>query len=165
MLKIYEITERYMKVLDLMENEELDSEMLKDTLEGIDIEFEEKAENYCKVLKHLESDIEMLDKAEKNITAKKKRIKNNMESLKNVLYKTMKKTGKDKIKGDIFTLAIQKNGGKRPIIINVPIDELPTDMVKIEKTEDKEKIREYLENNSECAFACFGDRGESIRIR
>lgn len=165
MLKIYEITERYMKVLDLMENEELDSEMLKDTLEGIDVEFEEKAENYCKVLKHLEGDIEILDKAEKDISEKKKRIKNNMDGLKNVLYKTMKEIGKTKIKGNIFTLAIQKNGGKLPIMINVPIEELPDDMIKIKKLADKDKIREYLENNEECAFACFEERGESLRIR
>lgn len=49
---LYELTENYQHVLDLAE--QLDAEVLKDTLDSIDEAIEVKVENTAKVIKELE---------------------------------------------------------------------------------------------------------------
>ena len=77
----------------------------------------------------------------------------------------MKVSGKTKIKGSVFTLAIQKNGGKAPVVLDVAVEELPDELVRVKEEADIEAIRDYLENNPECKYAHIGERGESLRIK
>ena len=57
MSNIYEITNDYLQIMAMLEDPELDAQTLADTMEGIEGEFEIKAENYAKVMKNLEGDI------------------------------------------------------------------------------------------------------------
>ena len=57
MANIYEIVSDYLKIMQMMEDPELDPQTLADTMEGIEGELEIKAENYAKVMKNLEGDI------------------------------------------------------------------------------------------------------------
>lgn len=51
MASLYELTEDYKELLAMAEDEELDSELLADTLEGIEGSIEEKAEASGKIIK------------------------------------------------------------------------------------------------------------------
>lgn len=52
MSALYEITGDYLRLLEMLEEEEsLDQQVFKDTLEGIEGEFEIKADGYARVLK------------------------------------------------------------------------------------------------------------------
>lgn len=53
MASLYELTEDYKELLAMAEDEELDSELLADTLEGIEGSIEEKAEACAKIMKEL----------------------------------------------------------------------------------------------------------------
>ena len=53
MATLYELTEEYRQLLDMMEDDSVDPEVLKDTLEGVDGELEIKAENCAKVMAEL----------------------------------------------------------------------------------------------------------------
>ena len=45
-------------VMDMLEDEEVDEQTIIDTLEALDGEIENKADNYAKIIRSLESDID-----------------------------------------------------------------------------------------------------------
>ena len=58
MANIYDLTEEFLKLLDMLEDEEVDEQTILDTLEGVEYEIEVKADGYAKIIKSLEADIE-----------------------------------------------------------------------------------------------------------
>ena len=65
-MKLYELTEAYLNVLSLMDNEELDKQDLEKTLSNINEEIENKSDNIGKVLQTLDADIQALKNEEKS---------------------------------------------------------------------------------------------------
>lgn len=51
MATLYELTAEYKELLDMAEEQNLTQADIKDTLEGMDYEFEDKADGYAKVLR------------------------------------------------------------------------------------------------------------------
>lgn len=164
-MNLYELTESMLVVQELLESDEFDEETLADTLEAVEGEYEYKLENYCKVIKNLEADVEALKNEAKRLTDKKKSLENNIDRLKKAMFDSMKSTNTTKVKGSVFTIAIQKNGGKAPIIVDVPVSQLPDDLVRIKEEADSEAIRKYIEETGDITYAHIGERGESLRIK
>ena len=52
MSRLYEIAEQYKALEVMLYDGEADEQLIFDTLEGIDMEFEEKADNYAKLIKN-----------------------------------------------------------------------------------------------------------------
>lgn len=168
MSSLYEVTGNILTLQELLENPLDDEEVLKDTLEGVQGEYELKLEAYCKVIKNLEADMDALKAEAKRLTDKRKVLENNVDRLKKAIFDSMKVTGTDKVKGQLFTVAIQKNGGKLPVIVDVDTSELPDELVKISESPDLEaigKLLESLEAGKQCKYAHFGERSESLRIK
>lgn len=164
-MNLYEVTGNLIAVQNLLETDEFDEETLADTLEAVEGDYEVKLENYCKVIKNLEADVEALKNETKRLTDKKRSLENNIDRLKKAMFESMKQTNTSKVKGQVFTVAIQKNGGKAPVIVDVSTAELPDELVRIKEDPDIEAIRTYLENNPDSELAHFGERGESLRIK
>ena len=49
MSSIYELTGEYLELMDMLEDEEIDEQTIIDTLEALDGEIENKADNYAKI--------------------------------------------------------------------------------------------------------------------
>ena len=163
MSKLYELTADLLTLQEMLE-ENVDEQVLIDTLEGVQGEYELKLESYCKVIKNLEADMEALKNEAKRLTDKRKVLENNVDRLKKAMFDSMKLTGTEKVKGALFTVAIQRNGGKLPVIVDVPINELPDELVKVVESPDLEAIAKLLEQG-ESPLAHYGERGESLRIK
>lgn len=164
MSTLYELSEEYLTLLQMLEDTE-DSQIVIDTLEGIEGELEIKAENYAKVMRSIEGDIASIDSEIERLKKRKATMQNNVDSLKKHLQSVMLTTGKTKFKTELFSFNIQKNGGKRPVIWDVPVEEIPDDFVKIERKPDNEKIYKFIEELGGCVYAHLGERGESLRIK
>ncbi|EQC0597585.1 siphovirus Gp157 family protein, partial [Listeria monocytogenes] len=80
MTTLYSIQDKYQQLLNLAE--QLDPELLKDTLESIDDELETKAENVAFVIKELEGQSLILEKETKRLAERKNTINNNVKRLK-----------------------------------------------------------------------------------
>ncbi|EHP7830968.1 hypothetical protein A4Q21_06155 [Listeria monocytogenes] len=107
MTTLYSIQDKYQQLLNLAE--QLDPELLKDTLESIDDELETKAENVAFVIKELEGQSLILDVEIKRLSERKNTINNNVKRLKQSLHDAMLVANKQKIKTNLFTLDIRKN--------------------------------------------------------
>ena len=169
MSSLYEVTGNILTLQELLESPLDDEDVLKDTLEAVQGEYEAKIEAYCKVIKNIEADMEALKAEAKRLTDKRKTLENNVDRLKKAMFDSMKATNTPKVKGQLFTVAIQKNGGVIPINYdkndkNITAN-LPDQLVNIVETPNLEAIRELLEAGKVVVGFTLGERGESLRIK
>ena len=164
-MNLYEVTGQVLHLQAMLESEDFDAEVLADTMEAVEGEYDFKIESYCKVIKNLEADMDALKAEAKRLTDRRKVLENNVDRLKAAMFESMKATGKDKVKGAVFTASIQKNGGKLPVILDVETSELPDELVKVVESPDLEAIYEVLTTHGTSKYAHFGERGESLRIK
>lgn len=166
MATLYELKGDYLRLLEMAEDPDTDEEVLADTLESLDYEIEEKADAYVAVIGELNADVEKIDAEIKRLTARKKTISGNADRIKQNLQDTMTAIGKKKIKTALHTISVVKNGGKVPLVIDsIDIEELPDIFVNVEKSINKNIIREYLEKGGELGYARFGEQGYHLTIR
>lgn len=162
-MTLYEITGDYLRLLEILEGDESpDDQAFKDTLEAIDGDFEDKADNYARIIQELHGEAEKYAVEIKRMQARVDVINNNEVRLKRYLYDAMKSTGKLKFKTDLFSFGIQKNGGLQPMEILSDVD-IPDEYCK--KEPDNTKIREALKNGAELPFAVLKERGDHLVIR
>lgn len=166
MANLYEVTGNLLELQSMLEDS-VDDEVLKDTLEAVQGEFDYKLEQYAKVIKNLEADVDALKNEAKRLTDKRKVLENNITRLKQAMFDSMKTTGTTKVKGQLFTVAIQKNGGKVPVIMaeGTTTEHLPDQLVKVVESPDLDAIREVLEAGKVVEGFSLGERGESLRIK
>ena len=163
-MTLYELTDEFKSLLELAEDPEIDEEVLRDTMEAIDGEIEDKADGYAKVLKQMESDVAGLKAEESRLNEHRKVLENNMKRMKTSLQAAMDITGKRKFKTELFSFGIQKNPAAvvmdDPYIENIPEEYL----IQQEPKVDKVKIKEDLKAGKDLGFAHL-EQTESLRIR
>lgn len=162
MSNLYQLTNNYETVLNMLYDEDADEQMILDTLESIEGEIEDKANNYAKIIKELESKRDSRKAEAKRLLDSATVFDNRIKALKNNLYNAMKTTGKTKFATDLFSFNIARNGGKQSLTID---GEVPEEYTKTIIENDTDKIRQALEEGKELAFAHLEPRGESLRIR
>lgn len=136
MSTIYEITDDVLALIQMME-EDPENEVIKDTLEALSGELDVKAESYCKVIAEFKAKEDALASAIDSLSQKKQSVTANIDRLKKALFESMKATGKEKIKGDLFYLYIKNNAES---LDQVP-DKLPEKyMVPQEPKIDKRQL-------------------------
>lgn len=162
MSKLYELTNNYEQVLSMIYDEDVDEQMILDTLESIEGEIEDKADGYAKIIKELEVQRDARKAESKRLSDSAKVFDNRVNSLKQNLFNAMKQTGKTKFATDLFTFNIAKNGGKQALTID---GDVPEEYTKTIIENDTDKIRADLEAGKELPFAHLEPRGESLRIK
>ena len=160
-MNLYELTATYQRLQNEIEN----GEDYDGILAVIGDEIETKADGYARVIRNMEAQAASFKEEEKRIADKRKRLEAGVEKLKQNLFDSMKKTGKEKFKTDLFSFSIQKNGGADPVIVDVETDDLPDDLVQITEKPDLKAIAAYIKETGDITFAHFGERGESLRIK
>ena len=78
MATLYEIQGQFRTLMEMAQECDLTQEDIKDTLEGLECELEEKADDYAKVICSLEGDVQAIDGEIKRLTGKKRTIQNNI---------------------------------------------------------------------------------------
>ncbi|MCR5518387.1 MAG: siphovirus Gp157 family protein [Lachnospiraceae bacterium] len=165
MANIYELTQDYLRLLEMAEDPELDPEVIADTFEGIEGELEIKAENYAKVMKNLEGDIAALKAEEERLAKKRKAIENNIKRMKGTLQEAMELTGKTKFKTELFSFGIQKNAPS-VVIDAADIRDIPKDYLKFKEPEvDKAAIKNAINAGVDFEGLAHLEVSQSLRIR
>ena len=108
-MKLYELTENYRNLQDLLDNPEIDQDLITNALDEVGEQLEEKAENIAKLIKTLEVEVNGYKTEEKRLADRRKTLENRITGLKSYIDAAMKATGKKKFKGQLFSFNIQKN--------------------------------------------------------
>lgn len=164
-MNIYDLTADFLQLQELLEDPEADSDQIKLFMDDLNDQIEKKAEGYAKVIRNMEGDLTAVKAEQEKLTAKKNLLESGIRRLKEDLQAVMTATGKRKFKTDLFSFNIQKNGGADPVIVDVPTDELPDELVIISEKPDLKAIAKYIKDTGDITFAHFGERGESLRIK
>lgn len=108
-MKLYQLTDNYNKVWQMLDNEETDLQVIKDTLESIDGAIEIKAQNTVSLLKNLEVYSDGLSKEIKRLEQMQDAVNHKYDSIRNYLFSQLESTGLTEIKTSIATIKQQNN--------------------------------------------------------
>lgn len=108
-MRLYDIANDYLELLQAIENGELPLEGISDTLEAIEGELDEKADNIGCLLKSIEAEINAFKAEEQRLAERRKRKEKSYESLKNYLSETLQRTGKMKIETTRNVISFRKS--------------------------------------------------------
>lgn len=159
--KLYELTHQYQELLELITESEQDHPGFRDTLEAIEDAIEIKLENTAKLIKTIEAEAKALKFEEDRLKKRRQALENNAGRLKDYAEQSLIATGKERIKGQTFTLRLQYN----PPSVQV-IDEklIPAHyLVEQQPSIDKKGILEDLKNEIAVEGATL-QRVRSLRI-
>lgn len=160
-MKLYELTQNYMNLQELLEDPEIPQEMIVAALNEVTEEIEEKAENIAKLIKSMELDAAAIKEEEARLASKRKSLEGRVKNLKEYLEGTMRAVDKKKIKGKLFSFNIQKNPASLDIYDTTMI---PKDYIKVVETFDNAEIKKALKEGKEVPGAILM-QSESLRIR
>lgn len=73
--------------------------------------------------------------------------------------------GIEKMETDRFKFTLANNGGKAPILVSVPVDQLPAWAQRVTVTADTEALRGEIEAGNAIEGVEIGERGRHMRIR
>lgn len=168
MASIYELTQEFETLWQLMEDGILDDEALEGAFDVAQEDLAAKLEGYCKFIKNLESDIAGLKEEEKRLATRRKTMENTVERSKLAMQKAMTIAGEKKIPAGSFTCSIQQNPPK-VILDELELAKIPEKyLVPQEPTINKKLMLEDLKDNfevPELQGVAHLEKTESIRIR
>lgn len=168
-MKLYEIKEDYLTVLDMAENDEIDADAIKDTLASIEGEFAEKVDNIACIIKQLYADAKAIKEEQDKLADRAKARKAKGDRLKAYLYEQMSAIGQRKIETSRNILTIANNAP------SVKVDDETSffawaamdheDYIKQKAPElDKTAIKDALKNGLEIPGVHL-EAGESLRLK
>lgn len=108
-MKLYEIANDYLALLQAIENDELPEEAIADTLEAISGEIEVKADNIGCVLKEIEAEINAFKAEEQRLAERRKRKEKLYEKLKTYLSETLQRIGVDRVETTRNIISFRKS--------------------------------------------------------
>ena len=106
---LYEMTGDLLQLMELLYDDEIDEEQLLQICENIELEIEDKADGYAKIIKDMDGTIDALKAEEGRLKKRRKSLEGRQNFLKRNLEGAMKAIGKTKFKTDLFSFGIQKN--------------------------------------------------------
>lgn len=160
MSALYEIANDYAA----LSNEDMDAEMIADTLEGIEGEFTDKAEQILAIIKNNSALEEALKAEAKSLTERAKALANKNENLKAYIASSMATMDKKKLNAGIHTITVRA-GVKSAQIDDV--SKLPSTYVeyKTETVPDKRAILAALKAGDEIEGATLKTGKQSLIIK
>lgn len=162
MSTLYQLTDAYQELLSMALDPDIDPEALADTMEGLEGEFEDKADGYAKVMKALDADAKAIREEEKRLASRRQGIERNIDRMKTALESSMRATGKTKFKTTLFSFGIQKN--LPSLKIDMP-DRVPEEfLIPQEPKIDTAAIKKELKEGVVLDW-CHLEQSESLRIR
>lgn len=165
MTMLYTITEQFKELAALAETADEDLAVaLRDTMEGIEGEFQEKGKAIAMITLNIDGDLEAIQSQIDRLTERKRIITNRKESLKEYLRTNMDAAGITKITHPLFTITCGKG---KPIVVIDDEKAIPDDFVNVKVTSapDKAAIAKALKDGQEVPGAHSEIGKSSISIK
>lgn len=165
MTQLYKIADQYREVAALADGDDENLAVaLRDTLQAIEGEFDQKAQAVVQIALNLDADVSAIDAEIERLKARKTALNNRSSSLREYLRTNMEATGISKISCPLFSITLA--AGRESVVVD---DEaaLPDDLmrVKTEISPDKTAIAAKLKAGEEVPGARLERGQSSIRIK
>ena len=165
MSNIYELTNEFSLLWDLMEEGNLDDEALIGAFDCTKEELTIKLEGYCKFIKNLESDISGLKAEEERLNARRKTMENTVTRCKEAMKTALNAVGEKKLPCGSFVVSVQ-NSTPFVILDEQYIENIPEEyLVPQESKIDKKKIKADIDAGKNLDGIAHLETSTSLRIR
>ncbi|WP_214539586.1 siphovirus Gp157 family protein [Staphylococcus pseudintermedius] len=142
MTNLFDLNQNELAILEMLENEELSFDDVKDTLDAIKDEQKRKYDAMQKMILSLKGDINTLKERETALSKRRKSYENKIKSLQNYMLDSMRFKGETKFKTEEFTYFIRKSETTQIEDENVIPEKYKTPQPpKIDKTQIKKDIK------------------------
>lgn len=146
MSNLFDLNESELEILEMLENEELSFEDVKDTLDSIREEQKRKYDFMQKMILSLKGDVNTLKERETSLNKRRKSYENKIKSLQNYMLDSMKYKGETKFKTEEFTYFIRKSETTQIEDENVIPDKYKIPQLpKIDKTQIKKDLKSGID--------------------
>ena len=165
MSHLYEITGQFKELAALADGADEDMAVaIRDTMQGIEAEFNEKAIAVSHVILNFSADIAALDLEIDRLQERKRLIANREKSIKEYLRENMEAAEITKISCPLFSITLSK--GRESVVVDSQ-DLIPDDLmrVKTELAPDKTAIAKLLKAGTEVPGAHLECGQSSIQIK
>lgn len=165
MTALYEISKQYEELEKLADAGDEDLAVaLRDTMEGIEGEFQEKGKALAMVTLNMDGDIEAIKAQIARLTERKKVMENRQTSLKEYLRTNMERTGITKIIHPLFTITLGKG---KPIVVIDEETKIPDEYMNttVTTTPMKAEIAKAIKEGKEIPGAHSEIGKSSISIK
>ena len=157
-MNLYELSSSYRAIQEM----DLDEETLRDTLDSIVGEAEQKAENIAKWIRNLKGDNTAIQEEETRLKNKRIANENKIKSLGLYLEDFLKTSGLTRIKTELFTISLQNNPPSVEVYDATLIP--PKYLIEQLPVVDKQIIKELLKRGKEIPGATL-KQTKGLRIR
>lgn len=164
MAKLYEIKNELNELLLMADEQGLSIDDIKDTIDGIEFEFEEKADSTAKMIGTLIADADAVKAEKDRLADREKALRNSADNLKKYLETMMLEVDKKKFKTKLFSFNIQKNAPN----VKVEVEELLPKKYLIpqpDKVDKKQLLKDLKAGVIEANENMRLVQTESLRIR
>ncbi|WP_439242373.1 siphovirus Gp157 family protein [Lonepinella sp. BR2474] len=159
-MKLYELTEQYKNIAELLDNPEFtENEDVLTALQSVQDDFDHKVQQIVFLAKNIESEIDPIDQEIKRLQAMKKAKANSVDNLKGYLKHNLQTTGIHKVDCGLFKVAYRESAQSA-----VEIDEdlflannTSEDFVTVKITPNKTAIKQALKDGVEIPGAVLVD--------
>ena len=161
-MKLYELTQNYLNLQELLEDTTVPVEVIDTALNEVGEQLEDKAENIAKLIKTMEVEAAGYKEEEARLAARRKTLESRTKGLKEYLESSMRAVNKLKFKGKLFSFNIQKNQASVEVL-----DEslIPKELFNIPAPVlDKKEALSRLKAGEEVPGVIL-KQSESLRIR
>lgn len=165
MSHLYEIAKKYEELAKLAETGDEDLAVaLRDTIEGIEGEFQEKGKALTIVTLNMDGDIEAIKTQIARLTERKKVMENRQSSLRDYLRTNMERCGITKLIHPLFTVTLGKG---KPIVVIDEESKIPDEYMNTTVTTSpmKAEIAKALKEGKEVPGAHSETGKSSISIK
>lgn len=161
-MKLYELSQNYLNILELVDKPEMDQEVIEEALAEIKDGIKDKSENIVKLMKSLEAEERAIRDEERRLADRRRGITKRREGLKDYLEREFEATGINKIKTELFTIYMQNNPASVKVVNE---KEIPKEYwVPQDPRLDKKALADRLKTGAIIPGAEL-KQGRSLRIR
>ena len=162
MSSLYTLNANFIQLQRMMEDDIIDEETFKDTLESIEMEIEDKAEGYAIIMRQLTDEADALKKEMDRLKTRKTTIESNVTRLKESLFASIELTGNTKFKTKLFSFNVRNNAPST----SIPDESLIPRKYKIKQPDkvDKKAVLDALKNGNKVRGAWI-KRTRSLTIK
>lgn len=165
MTALYEISKQYQELSALAESGDEDLAVaLRDTMEGIEGEFQEKGKALAMVTLNMDGDLDAIQAQIDRLSERKRILQNRKDSLKEYLRTNMEASGITKITHPLFTITLGKG---KPIVVIDEESKIPDEFMntKVTSTPSKADIAKAIKDGIEVPGAHSETGKSSISIK
>lgn len=162
--ELFDLVGEYQELYDMLTDDTVDEQTVKDTLEGIEGEIEIKAQGLVAICNRLDMEIDACEKHKKEWDSRLSVRKNSRAQVRRIMKDAMTMMGVKELKAGDITIKIKKVGGQLGIVYDES-KTVPERFTKLTIETDNSLVRKALEDGEELDFAHFAERGTTIYFK